>query len=687
MKDKYHGKAQLIQERKRLQQRTSELDEPVKRGDTGSGEVFEQRFRLERLLSELSATFANLPASEIDQNIQNGLRVLAEHFGIDRCFLAPLGKEGAGMDFTHHWIADGPEKDLFFPEVEFSDLLPWVSGKLLRNEIFVCKCPEDLQPEALNEKRYFQERGIKSGIFVPIKAGDSVIGTLVFEAIRSARIWRDELVQRLRLVGEIFSNALMRKTAEEELHRYELIVLNSRNPIGIIDRDYTLLFLNDAYAAYMNKKPGELIGRNVREVVDKHFFNKTLKPVYDRCLSGEDIHIHLWYKFTDTVKRYLDIRYSPFLDSSGNIGGVVASSADITEIKDAEEKLRKAYNEIKQLKDRLEAENIYLRNQIKLKYSHREMVGESEALKNVLYQAEQVANTQSSVLILGETGTGKELLARAIHEMSSRRKKPMATVNCAALPASLIESELFGHEKGAYTSAMTKQVGRFEDADGSTILLDEISELPFEVQAKLLRVLQEGQFERLGSSKTTTVDVRVIASTNTDLVKAVREGRFRQDLFYRLNVFPITLPPLRERREDIPLLVWAFVNHFRGAMGKKVDHILGKNMEELKSYHWPGNVRELRNVIERAMILCNTRTLRVNLPELPDDSTVFQGKTIEEVERQHILNVLEMTNWRVSGESGAAKILGLKRTTLDSRMRKLGINRPNLLSQAIPQPI
>jgi formate hydrogenlyase transcriptional activator len=289
-----------------------------------------------------------------------------------------------------------------------------------------------------------------------------------------------------------------------------------------------------------------------------------------------------------------------------------------------------------------------------------------------------VAGTPATVLLIGETGTGKELLARAIHNLSPRCARPMVTLNCAALPATLVESELFGREKGAFTGAVTRQIGRFELADGSTLFLDEIGELPLELQAKLLRVLQEGQFERLGSSKPIKTDVRIIAATNRDLEKAVKEGRFREDLYYRLNVFPITMPPLRQRREDIPLLVSAFAKDIVRTLGKTIDAIPRSTLTELQRYSWPGNIRELRNVVERALIVCRGSTLHFDLPAQASTSAVVgspPNRTLEEVERRHILSVLEETGWRVSGKNGAAAILGLNRSTLESRMAKLGIVR------------
>ncbi len=336
--------------------------------------------------------------------------------------------------------------------------------------------------------------------------------------------------------------------------------------------------------------------------------------------------------------------------------------------------LQMSYEEIEQLKKRLERENIFLRQEIEIQFSHDEIVGDSDAMKGVLSQTEMVAKQRTSVLILGETGTGKELLARAIHNISPRKDRVMIKVNCAALPATLIESELFGREKGAFTGALTRQLGRFEAANGSTIFLDEIGDLPLEMQAKLLRVLHDGQFERLGSAESVTVDVRVIAATNHNLEQEMSEGRFRKDLYYRLSVFPITVPPLRERREDIPQLIWSFVREFGESMGKSISEISKKDMDKLKNYSWPGNVRELKNIIERAMILSTGTTLHLDQVGSRDVETI-QSTTLEGAERRHILGVLGNTSWKISGINGAAEVLGLKESTLRARMKKLGIQR------------
>jgi transcriptional regulator with GAF, ATPase, and Fis domain len=342
--------------------------------------------------------------------------------------------------------------------------------------------------------------------------------------------------------------------------------------------------------------------------------------------------------------------------------------------KKMDEQLKERLHEIEALKQRLERENIYLLEEIKLLIEHTDIVGQSPPMKKVLSQVEQVAKTGSTVLLLGETGTGKELLARAIHGLSPRKNRPLVTVNCASLPPTLIESELFGREKGAYTGALTRMVGRFEMADGSTLFLDEIGELPLELQSKLLRFLEEGSFERLGSSTSVRVDVRIIAATNRDIGREVEEGKFRRDLFYRLNVFPVVIPPLRERPEDIPLLVRAVVKEFQKKMGKEIESIPKKTMAALQSYSWPGNVRELRNLVEHAMILSRGRTLDIEVPKRAFSETLMAGN-LEDVERMHVRAVLEKTRWRVSGPGSASEILGLKRTTLLSKMKKLGIRR------------
>jgi formate hydrogenlyase transcriptional activator len=336
-----------------------------------------------------------------------------------------------------------------------------------------------------------------------------------------------------------------------------------------------------------------------------------------------------------------------------------------------------AYEQIAALKTRLEEENVYLQEEVRAEAAFGDVVGESPAILGVLANVRKVAKTDSTVLVTGETGTGKELVVRAIHDLSRRKDKLLVKVNCAALPAGVIESELFGHEKGAFTGALTRKVGRFELANGGTLFLDEVGDLPLELQAKLLRVLQDGEFERVGGTQTLKVDVRLIAATNRDLEQAVGEERFRADLFYRLNVFPIVIPPLRKRLQDVPRLARHFAMLYASKMGKPVGALSADVLQRLTDYNWPGNVRELQNVIERAVILSpRGRFVLGDVATAPAaESPKKQARSLEEVERQHIVAVLEETGWRVSGERGAAGILGLKRTTLEARMKKLGIHR------------
>ena len=349
----------------------------------------------------------------------------------------------------------------------------------------------------------------------------------------------------------------------------------------------------------------------------------------------------------------------------------------VKEKTEAAHKIQEALSEVEKLKNQLQAENIYLQDEIKLTHNFENIISTSESFKKLLYKVEQVSGTDSTVLILGESGTGKELLARAIHSLSTRKNKPLIKVNCATLPANLIESELFGHEKGAFTGAFIKKIGRFEVANSGTIFLDEIGDLPLELQTKLLRVLQENEFERLGGTTPIQVDVRVIAATNRDLEEALNQGNFREDLYYRLNVFPIKVPPLRERKEDIPVLVNHFINKHSKKVGKRIETISPRNMSKLIEYNWPGNVRELENVIERAIIISQTKELSLDDSFIKTDNKKrFNGyHSLEEIERKYIIEVLESTKWRVSGPNGAAKILGLIPSTLEYRMKKLGIQR------------
>ena len=527
-----------------------------------SEEAGVRMLEFETLLFEISSSFARfIMAADVDRLIEDSLGKLLRYFGGDRSGLVKLDMASRTARITHIFCRDGiPPVPA---DINLLPMFPWGFDLVLREDFhffspdlawreqFHCfSSLDELPPEAETDRRTYEATGVKSALRVPIKVEENIFYILAIQSLTRNISWPFEAMPRLRIVGEVFTNALYKKKAEEEL--------------------------------------------------------------------------------------------------------------------------KASYVEITRLKNKLEAEAHYLRSEVRAIHSHDAIIGQSEALRRVLAQAEQVAATNSTVLLSGETGTGKELIAQAIHKLSPRHDKLMVKVNCASLPATLIENELFGREKGAYTGALTSQIGRFELANGSTIFLDEISELSLELQAKLLRVLQERQFEKVGSIRTVTVDVRVIAATNRNLLEEVRAGRFREDLYYRLNVFPIVVPPLRERIEDVPALVWEFVREFNDKMGKRISRISQQDLSSLQTCSWPGNVRELRNVVEHGMIISSGEELIVRIPKSTNGST-FPKVSLEELERRYIEEVLKQTGWRLHGEGGAAEVLGLNRTTLYSRMKKLGI--------------
>ncbi len=404
------------------------------------------------------------------------------------------------------------------------------------------------------------------------------------------------------------------------------------------------------------------------------------KPIqHEEVLARINIHLSLQelsrelQKANDELEMRVNRRTAELISMNERL------EEEVGERKKTELKLKQTVEELELLKNKLQEENIYLKQEIQIQHNFEEIISRSSQLNKVLKKLEQVAKTDSTVLILGETGTGKELIARAVHNISLRSKQPLVKVNCAALPASLIESELFGHEKGAFTGALTKKIGRFELANNGTIFLDEIGDLPLELQSKLLRVLQEGEFERLGNPQTIKVNVRIIAATNRKLEDEVKRGEFREDLYYRLNVFPLNVPPLRERDTDIPLLVNHFIDKYSKKIGREITKVPSRIMDALVKYSWPGNVRELENVIERAVILSENGILNVddrfiNVENNTDD--VKETRTIQELEREHILKALEECNYTIEGKKGAAKKLGMPPSTLRDRMKKYKIVKP-----------
>jgi PAS domain S-box-containing protein len=473
-----------------------------------------------------------------------------------------------------------------------------------------------------------------------------------------------------------------RKQAEAALRqsdeRYRDIVEDQTELICRFVGDGTLTFVNGAYARYFKRSPESLVGSSFWPLIPQEFHQASRDFLASITPTHPVVTIEHPVIAPDNEIRWQQWTNHGIFDGQGHVLEYQAVGRDITDRKRAEDDAAAAHAEIRRLKERLEADNYYLRYEVKLKYNYDAIVGRSPTIHRVLRDVEQVADTSSTVLLIGETGTGKELVARAIHSRSPRHERPMVTVNCAALPAALIESEIFGREEGAYTGALSRQIGRFELADGSTLFLDEVGELPLETQVKLLRVLQTGEFERLGSTETRRADVRIVAATNRDLEQRIRDKEFREDLYYRLHVFPIRVPPLRERLDDIPLLVQSFVQEFGRTMKKTVDSIPRSTLDALRAYHWPGNIRELRNVIERAMIVTQGDVLHVDVPHHTNGNSAQPSAalSLDEVQRRHILAVLESTGWRISGPRGAAAVLGVKPTTLEYRINKLGIARP-----------
>ena len=472
-----------------------------------------------------------------------------------------------------------------------------------------------------------------------------------------------------RLLG-ISIEITERRLAEEAQLRHSAIVQSCDDAIISMDLQGTITDWNAAAETIYGYSKEESVGQDVEFIIPPELRTRETE-ILKRLQSGESTrHFETVRVRKDGSRVSVSLTLSPIRDSAGRIVGASKITRDISGAKQAQQELQKSYAEVRELKERLQAESDYLQEEVRVIGRYEEIVGQSEALKQVLWKVEQVATTDSVVLITGESGTGKELIARAVHDRSKRRDRVLVKVDCASLPATLIEGELFGREKGAYTGALTRQVGRIETAEGSTLFLDEIGELGVELQAKLLRVVQEGNFERLGSSKTTHVNVRLIAATHRNLAERVKNETFREDLFYRLNVFPIHVPPLRERVEDIPLLVTAFLREFEKKMGKEPCRVSSKMMDELKRYPWPGNIRELRNVIERAVIITTGDKLNLQMPRA---SNVVTIRTLKEAEYQQIVAALEKTGWRIKGSDGAAELLGMNPSTLYTTMRRLHI--------------
>jgi formate hydrogenlyase transcriptional activator len=644
-----------------------------------------KKLSFETLISQLSAQFINLPAEEVDGIIEDAQQRICEFLGFDLSALWQWSTDKPDcLVLTHlHSPADGPKKPA---EPVTAESFPWSAKQLMEGATVIYNTEDLTEQEALKDLETKRRYGIKSSVSIPLRAGSRpIIGVLSFNMLHTPFVYDPDTVQRLKLVAQIFCNALLRKNTENELRMSEwLLSLAAESAgAGLWSFDFrTGLF-------WTTDRGREIFGFFRDEVVSLERFEGCIFPPdlprvqqmirEDSCSSAERFEVE--YRIHDESGQWKWV-YSKgrrYQRPDGTADRLFGVSIDIHQRKCMEEDLHNRLKEVEALKRRFEGEAYYLREDLAREQGFEQIIGSSAALKKVLAAARQVAMTDATVLLLGETGTGKGLLAHAIHRMNSRKDHPLVTVNCAALPANLIESELFGRERGAFTGAHSRQAGRFEIAHHGTIFLDEIGEMPLELQAKLLRVLQDGAFERLGSSKTIAVDVRVIAATSRDLRSMVRNGLFREDLFYRLNVFPITIPPLRERTEDIVLLAQYFVEKFARKMGKHIETIPKPLLSRLLQYDWPGNVRELEHLVERGVILSPGLELRFGdltapLTELEPISDT--SLDLASVERQHIIQVMRRTSWKIEGPGGAASILKLHPSTLRFRLKKMGIQRP-----------
>ena len=505
------------------------------------------------------------------------------------------------------------------------------------------------------------------------------------------RLHTERLVQKLeRKIVQLEKEAQARHEAEETLQTSEktlkAVFESAMDGILVADmKTERFVVANNAICRMLGWSAEEIKSLSFADIHPVESLDHVRQHINKQVRGEAPLASGIPVKRRDGSVFFADINSALFqLEGRPHLLGIFR---DITARKQAEKELRDALDTIQKLKDRLEAENVYLREEVKLKDRRAAVVSASDPMKYAMHRIRQVAPTNATVLLTGETGTGKNVFARLLHEESKRRDKPFVNVACAGLPANLIESELFGREKGAFTGSTVRQIGRFELAHGGTVFLDEIGELPMELQAKLLRVLEDGEFERLGSPHPVKVDVRVIASTNRNLEEEIKNDRFRRDLFYRLNAFPVTLPALRDRREDIPLLVEFFVDRFSKRFSKRFQKVSGETLQALEDYAWPGNVRELINVVERAVIVSSGPELRLAEQlraspvvcageNVPTGTEARQTKDLAEIERDYILQTLRETGWRIEGPRGAALLLGMNPSTLRTRMRKLNIRRP-----------
>jgi len=687
-------------------------------------QALKKEAEFQELVAKISSQFVNLPADKIDEAINDRFKDIGEFFNADRITIGKLNEKGEVLAATNMWFSDKINIEVFaalMKDTIYPNFVNYIKDK----EYWSFSDPDEFShwsPEyETNLKMKF-----KTGLAVNLDFNGSVLEIFIVDFL-SSYVLTQTHIKQIRLLGVVFSNALNRKRAEQALKKEaefkQLVSALSSRFIGLSGVEFENAiqeglakiggyFTADAVRLYLLSHQGEALkfrlmwrSEHLAPQDEMPEINKMKYPnLAAHYLQGESV---VFNKFDDSPQWPEMRKILKFFGTKAGVGVPLESgtygvdvfamdkvlseytwSKDVIEQaktigkvllsailrNEAEIELQNGYLEIKRLKDQLQQENIYLKEEIKGIKNFDTIIGQSKALKYVLFRVEQVAPTDTTVLISGETGTGKEVFTNALHQLSLRKNKSLVKVNCAALSPTLIESELFGHEKGAFTGANEKRIGRFELADGGTIFLDEISELSLELQAKLLRVLQEGEFERLGSSKTIKANIRIIAATNRNLEEEVKNNRFRVDLYYRLTTFIITIPPLRDRKDDIPLLVEYLVNKLGKKLDKSIKRVPQTVMRNLVNYSWPGNVRELENVIENALIISNGDELKAEVPGKVGLTTTGKSK-LKDLEREHIIKILKLVNWQIGGKEGAAERLGLKRTTLNSKMKKLNIKK------------
>jgi PAS domain S-box-containing protein len=647
------------------------------------------------LLARLSKDLLETPANELHDCIGSWMELIGLTYLLDRTSLWWLEPAEDAVRLSHRWNRRGPAAQS--QRLVAFGRFPWITSRLLSGSRVVVETPDDIPPDAAEDRNFVAEEGIVSTLGVPLHVDNRLVGFGAFATVEKPREWHEPVPTELTLLAETLAGAYQRSRTTEELRRRERELARSGQMARIGSYSYVVrdpsLFPEDV-TTFASREISDVLGvdaestsfddileRILPEDVEREL-PKLLRALSDPEISGHTNNYRI--RGSDGSIRYIEDRDEFERNPKDGSVRVFGTAQDVTDRMRAEQELRTALDAVSKLKEQLQEENIYLREEVRLAHNHHRIIGNNEKLKQALIAAEKVAPTDVAVLILGETGTGKELVANTIHELSDRANEPLISVNCAALSASLIESELFGHERGAFTGAQRMRKGRFEVANGGTLFLDEIGELPLELQAKILRVLQSGTFERLGGSDTLKVDVRLIAATNRNLKAAVDEGVFRADLYYRIASFPIRLPPLRERRDDIPILAEFFVRKHADRLGKSVDSISARSIRWLSEQRWPGNVRELEGFIERSLISMTGRVLDLVEPATSDSAnpaglaeTEADGEnSLHEAERRHIRQVLDATGWMIAGNDGAANRLGVPPSTLRSKMKRLGLTRP-----------